>query len=204
VSYRRKSRWGKSEKARHELRVQRLSAPIGADDILTFTRHLVAVSIGAESECWFYVAAQRGSTKGTTLVIPTNRYGNKKFNGENVGPHQFAFCVAEGITLVELAGYDVHHAAQFGRCIGYRCCNPDHLEKVPTRLHRGTQGDKESLIRFQSKVIREVLGVPQSIRRPVEYQTVTGAGARARCLGGIPFLIQGGVMEDLMPEQQPA
>lgn len=192
----RKSRWGRSEKARHELRLKRLSAPITTADILTFTKHLVAVSVGVESECWFYV----GSTKGTTLTIPTNRYGNKKFNGENVGPHQFAYCAAEAITLVELAGFDVHHAAEFGRCIGYRCCNPDHLEKVPSKQHRRSRGNADTLIRFQTKIVREVLGVPPSIRRPVEYHTVSGAGARTRCLGGIPFLIQGGVMEDVSAE----
>ena len=190
---RRNLRWGKSEKARHNLRVDRLSAPITPERIAAFVKHLVAVSFGAESECWFYA----GCRKGTTLIIPTNHYGNVKFNGENVGPHQFAFCAAEGITLVELAGFDVHHAAEFGRCIGYRCCNPDHLDKVPTRLHRQSRGNADTLVRFQTKVIREVLGVPSNARRPAEHLTLTGAGTRRRFLGGVPFLIEGGVLEDV-------
>lgn len=203
----RRSRWGKSEKARHELRMQRLSAPITSDRIATFVKHLVAVSFGAESECWFYVGCRKGTTLSEDLTIKTDSYANIKFNGETVGPHQFALCVAEGIRLVELAGFDVHHAAEFGRCVGYRCCNPDHLERVPKPDHRGSQGDKGSLIRFQSKVVKEVIGVPANARRPAEHLTLTGTGSRRRFLGGIPFLIRGGVIEGILEndaEQIPA
>jgi hypothetical protein len=102
--------------------------------------------------------------------------------------------------LAEINGFDVHHAAEFGRCIGYRCCNPEHLNKIPKRQHRGTQGGKDSLIRFQAKMVREVLGVPANNRRPAEHLTVTGAGTRRRFLGGLPFLIRGGVLEDVLED----
>ena len=195
----RKSNWGKSEKARAALRRKNLAAPITPERIASFVKHLVAVSFGVESECWLYV----GCSKDTTLIIPTNKYGNVKFNGENVGPHQFAFCAANGMTLSELKGYDVHHAAEFGRCIGYRCCNPEHLELVPTTIHRRRPVGNEELAHRQSKVVREVLGVPTSARRPLEHLTLTGTGARRRDLGGLPFLIQGGVVEEVLEDVSP-
>jgi len=188
----------KTKSPRRELRKLRLSAPIKPERIATFVKHLVAVSFGAESECWFYVGCGKGTTLPEELKIKMTSYANLKFNRETVGPHQFALCASEGITLVELAGFDVHHAAEFGRCIGYRCCNPDHLERVPKKLHRGTQGDRDTLTRYQTKVVREVLGVPSNSRRPAEHLTVTGAGTRRRFLGGLPFLIRGGVLEDVL------
>jgi hypothetical protein len=142
-----------------------------------------------------------GCGKGTTLPeelkIRTTTYANVKVNGETVGPHQFALAVSEGITLAELGGFDVHHAAEIGRCIGYRCCNPDHLERVPRKDHDGTQGDKSSLIRYQTKTVREITGVPENRRRPVEHLTLTGAGSRRRYLAGQPFLIRGGVLDGI-------
>jgi len=196
----RKSRWGKSEKARHETRMQRLSAPITPDRIATFVKHLVAVSFGAESECWFYVGCGKGTTLPDDLAIKMTSYANLKFNRETVGPHQFALCVAEGITLVELAGFDVHHAAEFGRCIGYRCCNPEHLNKVPTPLHRRRPAGNEELTRRQIKIVREVLGVPANARRPAEHLSLSGAGTRRRFLGGLPFLIRGGDLQDILED----
>jgi hypothetical protein len=187
--------------------MQRLAASITPDRIATFVKHLVAVSFGAESECWFYVGCRKGTTLPVDLKISMASYANLKFNRETVGPHQFALCASEGITLVELAGFDVHHAAEFGRCVGYRCCNPDHLERVPKPKHRGSQGNKGSLIRFQTKVVKEVIGVPANARRPAEHLTLTGSGSRRRFLGGIPFLIRGGVMEGILenePEPIPA
>jgi hypothetical protein len=160
--------------------------------------HLLAVSFGADSECWLYVGFGNGTTLPEELAIKTNGYANRKFNGETVGAYQFALCASKGITLAELAGFHVHHAAERGRCIGYRCCNPDHLHKEPIRLHQGTQGDKNTLVRFQTKLVREVLGVPQGLRRPVEYQIGTGTDAKARCLGSVHFLIHGGVMEGVL------
>jgi len=196
MTTRRKSKWGKSEKARHVLRVTHLSKPITAARIITFTQHLVAVSMGAESECWFY-----GCTEGTTLQMPTNRYGNVRFNGENVGPHQFAFCAAAGITLAELDGYQVHHATQIGRCLGYRCCNPDHLDMVPAPEHRGIpKASRGTLAPVHTRIIREVLGVPKNARRPAEHLTTSGAALKRRFLGGIPFLIRTGVMEDVLED----
>jgi len=191
----RKSKWGKSEKARRVQRITHLCKPITADRIITFTQHLVAVSVGTGSECWFY-----GCTDGTTFSVPTNHYGNVKFNGENVGPHQFAYCVAAGITLAELDGYHVHHAAEFGRCLGYRCCNPDHLDMVPARKHYGTQGTKDSLVPVHTKIIREVLGVPTRERHPVELLNVAGAGFKQRCLGGIPFRIRTAALVDVLED----
>jgi hypothetical protein len=192
--------WGKSEKARRELRRTRLSVPITPERIAIFVKHLVAVSFGADSECWFYVGCGKGTTLPESLSIGTTAYGNVKFNRESVGPHVFALCASEGIKITELAGFDVHHAAQFGRCVGYRCVNPDHLEKVPTKVHRGTQGGKDSLIRFQTKVVREVLDVPSNVRRPAEHLTLTGAGSRRRFLAGQPFLIRGGVLVDVLED----
>jgi hypothetical protein len=196
----RKSRWGRSEKARHETLMQRLSAPITPDRIATFVKHLVAVSFGAESECWFYVGCGKGTTLPDDLAIKMTSYANLKFNRETVGPHQFAYCASEGITLVELAGFDVHHAAEFGRCIGYRCCNPEHLNKVPTPLHRRRPAGNEELTRRQIKIVREVLGVPANARRPVEHLSLSGAGVRRRFLGGLPFLIRGGDLQDILED----
>jgi hypothetical protein len=81
--------------------MQRLAAPIMPERIATFVKHLVAVSFGAESECWFYVGCGKGTTLPDDLAIKMTSYANLKFNRETVGPHQFAYCVAEGITLVE-------------------------------------------------------------------------------------------------------
>lgn len=186
-----------AKRRRRAERKARLSAPIRPDRIATFVKHLIAVSFGAGSECWFYVGCGKSTTLPEELKIKTTGYANLKFNGETVGPHQFALCAAEGLTLAELAGFDVHHAAEFGRCFGYHCCNPDHLQKVPSPEHRSSRGDCGSLIRFQTRTIREVTGVPVNQRRPVEHLTLTGAGTRRRFLGGTPFLIRGGVIEGL-------
>lgn len=184
----------RAKRVRRALRKQRLSAPITPERIAVFTRHLIAVSFGAESECWFYVGCGKGTTFPDDLKIRTTSYANIKFNKETVGPHQFALCTAEGITLAELAGFDVHHSTDLGRCLGYHCCNPDHLERVPRKEHEGTQGDKSSLVRYQSKTVAEVMSLPHNERRPVEYLTLTGAGSRRRTLAGQPFLIRGGVV----------
>jgi hypothetical protein len=180
--------------------MQRLSAPITPERISTFVRHLLAVSFGAESECWFYVGCGKGTTLPDDLAIKMTSYANLKFNRETVGPHQFALCASEGITLAELVGFDVHHAAEFGRCIGYRCCNPEHLNKVPTTLHRRRPAGDEELIHRQIKVVREVLGVPANARRPAEHLSLSGAGTRRRFLGGIPFLIRGGDLQDILED----
>jgi transposase len=152
------------------------------------------------------IALQAGTMKLGRVVLDGSKvkanaskfkptgYSTMAFNGERVGPHQFALAASQGMTLAELAGYDTHHRADLGRCIGYRCANPDHLELVPKRIHRGTQGDKGSLIRYQTKTVEEIVGVPENKRRPAEHQTLTGAGSRRRMLAGIPFLIRGGVM----------
>jgi hypothetical protein len=205
MNRKRKSTWGKSEKAMHALRVKRLSAPITPADIVRFVKHLVAVSFGVDSECWLYSSLGEGKILPGDLMIKTNGYANCKFNGETVGAHQFAFCASKGITLAELAGFHVHHAAKRGSCIGYRCCNPDHLDKVKQKLHWGTQGDRGTLVRSQTKLVREVLAVPQTLRRPVAYRFGTGAEARSRSLGDVPFLIKGGVMEDVLgtPSEEP-
>jgi hypothetical protein len=186
------------KRLRKALRKTRLSALITPERIATFVAHLLAVSIGEGSECWFYVGCGKGTTLPTDVNIRTTTYANVKFNRETVGPHQFALAASEGITLSELAGFDVHHAAEFGRCIGYRCCNPDHLEKLPRKDHDGTQGDKGSLVRFQIKAVKEIIGVPESRRRPDEFLRVTGAGVRRRFLAGQPFLIRGGVLENVI------
>jgi hypothetical protein len=92
-----------------------------------------------------------------------------------------------------------------GRCIGYRCCNPDHMEARESPVHRGTRGNPGSLARFQTGVVSEVLEVPEGARRPAEQLTLTGAGSRRRFLGGYPFLIKGGVLTDLiLPAEPPA
>ncbi len=197
---RRKSRWEKSERARHETRMQRLSAPITPDRIATFVKHLVAVSFGADSECWFYLGCGKGRTLPDDLTIKMTRYAKLKFNRETVGPHQFAFCAAEGMTLAELQGFDVHHAAELGRCIGYRCCNPEHLNKVPTSQHRRRPLGNEELTQRQVKVVKEVLEVPANARRPAEQLTLTGAASRRRFIAGIPFLIRGGVLEGVLED----
>ena len=191
-NWKTKYKANKPKRQRAALRKVRLSAPITADRISTFVKHLIAVSFESGSECWIYL----GSTSTTTLPevkFKTTAYANIKFNGEVVGPHQFALAASRGITLADLAGFDTHHSPEFGRCLGYRCCNPDHLEQQTKRDNRAGRGDNGSLVRFQSKAVREVLGVPASERRPAELRTTTGAGSRRRFLAGLPFLIRGGV-----------
>ena len=198
MSYRGKSRWGKSEKAAKALRLQRLSAPITREEIANFVRHLVLVSFGANSECWLYSTIGRDGNLPEELKISTKSYAHVKFNGVTVGAHQFAFCAHKGITLAQLVGFDVHHVAKLGRCIGYRCVNPDHLDMVPSDPHKGTRGNKATLVRFQIKIVREVLEVPASLRRPVEYRRGTVADARTRSLGGVSFQIRGGQIDRIL------
>jgi hypothetical protein len=198
MSYTRKSRWGKSERAEQALRLQRLSAPITHENIANFERHLLSVSFGANSECWLYSTVGEGESLPEDLNISTKSYAHVKFNGVTVGAHQFAFCAQKGITLAQLVGFDVHHVAKLGRCIGYRCVNPDHLDMVPSPLHRGTRGDRATLIRRQSHLVKEVLEVPASLRRPAEYRAGTVADARTRTLGGVTFLIRGGQIDRIL------
>ena len=199
MSQNRKSKWGKSEKAARALRVKRLSAPITPEDIANFVRHLVPVSFGANSECWLYSTIGKKTGKlPEELKISTKTYAHVKFNGVTVNAHQFAYCASNGITLAELRGFDIHHASEHGRCIGYRCCNPDHLNKIRSRLHRGTRGDKATLVLFQTRIVQEVLRVPPPLRRPIKHQAGTGEDARTRFLGGVLFLNRGGQMEAVL------
>jgi hypothetical protein len=180
-------------------RLSKLSAPITPERIATFVRHLVAVSFGAGEECWLYVGCGKGTTLPEDLSFKADLYAQMKFNGETVGPHQFALAASQRITLADLAGFDTHHASEFGRCLGYRCVNPDHLEQIPSKVHAGSGGKRGTVAPRHTKMVREVLSVPTTERRPVEQQTLTGAGSRRRFLAGIPFLIRGGVVEPEKP-----
>lgn len=175
----------KAEVVRSAQRKERLSAPISAERIMLFLEKLIAVPVGGE-ECWLYV----GCRPGTTLSFKATGYANLKFNGETVGPHQFALAASDGITLADLDGWDVHHASDLGRCIGYRCVNPCHLERRRPVLHRGTRGEAGTLHPRHNRLFRQIVEVAPRERKPAEYRTITGAGSRQRVFAGLPFLIK--------------
>ncbi len=205
-----KSRWNANrskrlaKSQRKKERITRLSKPITTERIRTFLNHLVAVSFGAGEECWLYAGCGKATTLSGDISLPANGYAQVKFNGETVGPHQFALAASEGIPLIELAGFDVHHSSELGRCLGYRCCNPEHLEKRESRPHRGTRGAAGSRNPRHVRLVREVLGVHPAQRRPEEYRPVTGAGSKRRFFAGMPFLIRLGDLVKIEDEGLPA
>jgi len=200
MTRKRRSKWGtpiedifKSERARREQRICNLSVPITEADVARFVKHLFPVSFGANSECWLYVGCNRDTTLPEEFFIPTSHYANFKFNGEVIGPHVFAYCAEQGITIASLKGFDVHHTSKHGRCIGYRCCNPMHLEQMPAKKHKGIPRGKAALVKRQIKMIREVLGIPADQRRPEADRT-----KRTRDLGGVQFDVRGGQIDDVI------
>src|SRR5262249_11414169 len=88
-----------------------LSAPITRGAIVSFSRHLLAVSFGAGEECWIYIPLGRETQLPEDTAFRTNAYAQVRHNGEMVGAHKFALAVAQGISLAELEGMDVHHNA---------------------------------------------------------------------------------------------
>src|ERR1019366_3634874 len=66
-------------------------------------------------------------------------------------------------------------------------------DNCPTRRYTNIPlGTKDRSGHRQSQIVREVLEVPASLRRPVDYRGTTVADARTRSLGGVPFLNRGG------------
>jgi len=178
-------------------RLERLERPITLKQVTDFTERLISVSFGAGDECWLFV----GSSKGTTvnLNINTKRYGSMKHNGEVIGPHVFSFAASRGIPVSELTSpikYDVHHLPRYGKCIGYRCCNPVHLEKREHNDHarKGKEESKAYGLRVKDRHERMietvVLDVAPRQRRPADLELVTGAGLQQRFFAGLPFLIR--------------
>jgi hypothetical protein len=125
-------------KARHKkkLRRERLTAPIAERDIARFTRHLLAISFQG-SECWFYVPIGRRGAMPAEFEFSTVNYATATCNGEQVNAHRFALAAHLSVSYLSLDGWDVHHIKG---CIGYRCQNPEHLEKTKMREHRGSRG----------------------------------------------------------------
>jgi hypothetical protein len=193
---RRSRKVGPEQRAKNQRsakRLKRLSLPITPEQIRAFTKCLVAVPSASGDECWFYL----GSSKDTTvLTFNGSRYANRKHNGENIGPHQFALAGSLGVTVAALAGFDTHHASELGRCFGYRCCNPDHLAMREKRAHARSSKEENSVISAfvatrHSKMVRSlVYDTAPRERRPVEFQMVTGAATLRRSFAGVPFLIR--------------
>ncbi len=186
--------------ARTAQRLQNLTAPITHDDISAFARHLVTVSFGMSEECWLYIPLRDVANPRFSLVT----YANVYFANETVGAHKFALAASEGILLSELAGYDVHHASPLGSCVGYRCVNPEHLEKKIHVEHVGTRGPAYTVSPRLARVVSEVLEVHPSVRHPSDFQQLKGAASTRRTLGGVPFLIMRGTLDGIirLPEAE--
>jgi hypothetical protein len=185
---------------RTRLRQKNLSHPITAEDITAFTKCLVAVPFDNADECWLYVGCRKATTDG--LRFKLGAYANRKFHKETVGPHQFAYAAACGLTLADLSGFDIHHSAKFGRCVGYRCCNPSHLDAKEHRNHAREHGDErkikaDNVAARHVQQIESLLVVAPVQRGPEDLRVVTGAGRKHRCFAGMPFLIQLGQMDGI-------
>ena len=185
-------------------RKKNLSHPFTYDDITGFMKCLVAVPTDGD-ECWLYVGCRQAATEG--LRFKLGSYSNRKFHGETVGPHQFAYAASMGIRIADLAGYDVHHAAKFGRCVGYRCCNPLHLEKVKHREHAHVHADKATRKEMGDRVaerhvlqIESILLISPADRGPVERKPIRHGGRLHRVFAGLPFLIRLGQMDGIEQE----
>jgi len=115
----------KSQKAYHAsedrkaLREIALSKPITEQQIRDFEKHLVPVHYG-KGFCWLFGAKSSSGANAS--------YGKLKFNGHWVAAHRFALAVKLGITPWELDGFWAGHG-KVDKCVGTRCCNPDHLRK---------------------------------------------------------------------------
>ena len=187
-------RWSKSKSTLQTERKAALSTPITMEQVLAFVRRLVAVSFCPDSECWLYVG-NRNSLTPSTMSLKTTSYASYRHTGEVIGAHQFAYAASEGILLSEIDG-DVHHLPRV--CIGYRCCNPDHLLLMEHREHARI-GKKENAY-FAARVVERqcdmvqtiILDTPPRDKRPPEFKPITGAGSLQRFFGGLPFLIRRG------------
>ena len=192
-------KWSKSQSTIKAERKERLSAPITLDALLTFMGRLVAVSFCPDSECWLYVGKSNALTPDS-MTFKTTVYATVKHNGEVLGAHQFAYAASEGILPSEING-DVHHLARV--CIGYRCCNPNHLELLEHREHAriGKAENKAFAARVNERqcdmVQTIILDTPPRDKRPVEFKPVTGAGSLQRYFGGLPFLIRRGEIGEI-------
>ena len=189
-------KWSKSQSTIKRERKERLSAPCHARERLQEFWRLVAVSFCPDSECWLYVGMNNALTP-TNMAFKMTAYATWRHNGEVIGAHQFAYAASQGILLSEIDG-DVHHLD--GVCIGYRCCNPNHLELREHREH-GREHAKLSKAQqegFAARVSQRqcemvqtiVFDTPPRDKRPEEFQPITGAGSLRRHFGGIPFLIR--------------
>ena len=69
-------------------------------------------------ECWEWQAARF-----------KNGYGAVRFNGRTTYAHRVAYELSSGVNVT---GLEVHH-----RCRNRACVNPDHLEAMTKREHRG-------------------------------------------------------------------
>lgn len=206
-------KWSKSQDTIKRERNERLSAPMTLDELQTFIGRLVAVSFCPDSECWLYVG-KRNALTPNSMTFKTTVYATVKHNGEVLGAHQFAYAASEGILPSEIDG-DVHHIPRL--CIGYRCCNPNHLELLEHREHGREHAmmSKAQQEGFAARVTQRQCDMVQTIildtaprdKRPVEFKPVTGAGSLQRYFGGLPFLIRRGeigagdiaVRETLLP-----
>ena len=179
---------------RHKIRLKRLSAPITPVRIAKFTKHLLVVSFAPGEECWVYTSFKKPATLDD-LLYRTNTYTSVTFNQEQVGPHKFAYAAAHGITIAQLDGFDIHH---IDGCFGYRCSNPDHLQKVPSPPHRGSGGKPRTLNPRHVRMVKTILEAAPADRRPEDQRGVSHAGRRRRMLAGIPFLAKLGQISGMI------
>ena len=96
-----------------------LSQPITAEQHINYKKNLLAIVHG-DGHCWIHVGKSTGGR--------TKAYTRVKFNGFWVPAHRFALAVKLGCTLWDLEGTNAGHAPAW-KCMGGRCCNPDHLRK---------------------------------------------------------------------------
>jgi len=169
-----------------------LSAPIPTSRILEFTRHLIAVNFVPGEECWPYVSFGRGkdATCPKDLVLSTRGYRTMTVNcASGVQTHRFAYAVSQGIPLIELTGYEVHHTVEVG-CFGSVCNNPDHLEAIEKRTHWSMHGPVDTVNPRHIAMVEEIYRTAPVDRQLPDYRAVTGAARARRFLAGMPFLIK--------------
>ncbi len=119
--------------ARVRDRYAALSRRITLEQISQFSSRLVRVDYG-NGECWPYLL--RKSVGGAS-----KNYARLKFNGAWVMAHRFALAVKLGCTIWSLEGFDCSHVPL--KCIGGKCCNPEHLFKKKPQANRSWDRAKE-------------------------------------------------------------
>jgi hypothetical protein len=110
-----------------------LTRPITVQQVCEFSSRLVRVDYG-NGECWMYLL-------GKSVGGASKNYARIKFNGVWVGAHRFALAVKLGCTLWALEDFDCSHLPM--KCVGSKCCNPEHLFKKKPQANRSWDRAKE-------------------------------------------------------------